>query len=223
MVVVGDNETVVIGGLISDDYEDTRPRSRGSATSRSSGWLFKTTRTARSRSTNLLVFLTPHIVRNEEPSSRKETIRKREEFWERSQREPCEALGQGEEGGRRAPRRGGRGGRDLDIENRTRAGTRCAASSSRSTADRYPVDRMREIERREEADAREREKSRARASLTRPSYGVLAATFGDEGAAAASAPGARSTPATTALLVTGEDRIRYGVYEVRIGPFDDRR
>ena len=60
-VVVTDGETVVIGGLISDDYSDTVDQgARGSATSRSSAGSSRPPRPSCTKR-NLLVFLTPHI------------------------------------------------------------------------------------------------------------------------------------------------------------------
>ena len=77
-VIVGDGETVVIGGLISDAYNDAITKVPFLSEIPVFGWLFKST--SRSlRKINLLVFLTPHIIR-----SRRDleyvSIAKREEF-----------------------------------------------------------------------------------------------------------------------------------------------
>ena len=59
VVVVKDGETVVIGGLISDDYEDSESKVPWLGDIPILGWLFKTTTRSVAKQ-NLLVFLTPH-------------------------------------------------------------------------------------------------------------------------------------------------------------------
>src|SRR5512134_2192168 len=77
-VVVKDGETVVVGGLIGDTYDDSITKVPWLGDIPVLGWAFKT-ETKTLRKTNLLVFLTPHIVRDPLDLER-ETIRKREEF-----------------------------------------------------------------------------------------------------------------------------------------------
>jgi general secretion pathway protein D len=77
-VVVDDGETVVIGGLISEEYQDTVGKVPWFGDIPVLGWAFKSTDKTL-RKVNLLVFLTPHIIREAEDLE-KETIRKREEF-----------------------------------------------------------------------------------------------------------------------------------------------
>ncbi|MCX6226630.1 MAG: hypothetical protein NTV01_18100 [Bacteroidia bacterium] len=63
-VVVKDNETVVIGGLVGDSTEADTYKVPLLGDIPILGWLFKTHSTAREK-TNLYVFLTPHIVRTQ--------------------------------------------------------------------------------------------------------------------------------------------------------------
>ncbi len=78
VVVVRDGETVVIGGLISEDYQDTVSKIPFLGDIPIIGWAFKSS-SRELRKINLLVFLTPHIIRTPEDLEF-ETIRKREEF-----------------------------------------------------------------------------------------------------------------------------------------------
>ena len=70
---------VVIGGLISDDYEDDVTKVPWLGDIPFFGWLFKTTG-RRLVKTNLLIFLTLHIVRSVD-ELQAETIRKRFDFY----------------------------------------------------------------------------------------------------------------------------------------------
>ena len=60
-VVVKDKQTVVIGGLMQDSDEDTTTKAPFFSDLPLIGWLFKYKTTTKTK-TNLLVFLTPHIV-----------------------------------------------------------------------------------------------------------------------------------------------------------------
>lgn len=62
-VVVKDNETVVIGGLIQDQENDTVSKVPFLGDIPGLGWLFKTTNKTRSK-TNLMILLIPHIVKD---------------------------------------------------------------------------------------------------------------------------------------------------------------
>ena len=64
-VVVKDSQTVVIGGLIQEKDEDTSSRMPWLGDIPILGWLFKTTKVEKSK-TNLLVFLTPNVVKGSE-------------------------------------------------------------------------------------------------------------------------------------------------------------
>jgi general secretion pathway protein D len=81
-VVVADGETVVIGGLIGDSYQDSVTKVPWFGDIPVLGWAFKSTSTTLVKK-NLLVFLTPRIVRGALDLEH-ETIRKREEFRDRS-------------------------------------------------------------------------------------------------------------------------------------------
>ncbi|MBP7341497.1 MAG: type II secretion system secretin GspD [Smithellaceae bacterium] len=63
-VVVRDNETIVIGGLVGDSTEDGTNQVPWLGSVPILGWLFKANQVKREK-TNLYVFLTPHIVRTE--------------------------------------------------------------------------------------------------------------------------------------------------------------
>lgn len=63
-VMVKDNETVVIGGLVGDSTEDGTYKFPLLGDIPLLGWLFKT-KTSYREKTNLYVFLTPHIVRTQ--------------------------------------------------------------------------------------------------------------------------------------------------------------
>ncbi len=67
-VVVKDNETVVIGGLVGDSTEEDTYKIPLLGDIPLLGWLFKTHSTSREK-TNLYVFLTPHIVRTQKDAA----------------------------------------------------------------------------------------------------------------------------------------------------------
>jgi general secretion pathway protein D len=206
-VVVADGETVVIGGLISDDYNDTVTKVPWLGDIPFLGWLFKST-TRSLVKTNLLVFLTPHIVR-ESPELASQTIRKREEFRARSV-DPAEL--EGDEVETEEERR--QLAESLGIPRPSEREP--VRATLKSHEFRYPLERMREIE----ADRRERS-ARAAEEASRgeagPRYAVLAAVFRDERAA---------TDTLTKLLDAGyEGTLVSGesegtlLFEVRLGPF----
>ncbi|HEY5497942.1 MAG TPA: hypothetical protein VIK19_06380, partial [Syntrophales bacterium] len=64
MVVVKDKETIVIGGLIQDDTEVSVAKIPILGDIPLIGWLFKYQYKKREKS-NLFIFITPHIVRNQ--------------------------------------------------------------------------------------------------------------------------------------------------------------
>jgi general secretion pathway protein D len=67
-VVIKDNETIVIGGLVGDSTQDNTYKVPLLGDIPLLGWLFKTNSTSREK-TNLYVFLTPHIVRTQEAAA----------------------------------------------------------------------------------------------------------------------------------------------------------
>ncbi len=82
VVIVRDGETVVIGGLLKDEYQDSVSKVPWLGDIPILGWAFKSSFRSLKK-TNLLVFLTPHIIRS--PNDMEfETIRKREEFVDAS-------------------------------------------------------------------------------------------------------------------------------------------
>ena len=68
-VVVKDNETVVIGGLVGDSTDDSINKVPFLGEIPILGWLFKAKSVAREK-TNLYIFLTPHIVRTQKDASK---------------------------------------------------------------------------------------------------------------------------------------------------------
>ena len=67
-VVVKDNETIVIGGLIGDSTQDSTYKVPLLGDIPLLGWLFKTKSKSREK-TNLYVFITPHIVRTQQDAA----------------------------------------------------------------------------------------------------------------------------------------------------------
>jgi general secretion pathway protein D len=64
-VVVENGQTVVLGGLVSDEITDVETKTPCLGDIPILGWLFKTTSSS-TKKTNLLVFLTPNVVRTSE-------------------------------------------------------------------------------------------------------------------------------------------------------------
>jgi general secretion pathway protein D len=212
-VVVANHETVVIGGLISDKYMDGENKVPWLGDIPFLGWLFKTTNKELTK-TNLLVFLTPHIVRSPADLER-ETIRKREEFWQSSEEGlQLSESDQDEADLRRAEAEA------AGIPPEEYAGRNPVRGQLVAHGKRYPLDRMREIEE-EKDEARRRADEAAAAARQQPGYGVLAAVYRDEGAAA---------ELLTELVDAGHDGTVVStetggsvLYEIRLGPYDDVR
>ena len=198
-VVVNDGETVAIGGLIDESYTETE---RGVPFLRDIpylGWLFKT-KTESLRKTNLLIFLTPHIIRNADDLER-ETIRKRLELEER--------VGDEHEFAELEDWNPPTGGRDFAV----------AEELTRHSL-RYPIDRMRELEERQAKlrDEREAEANRiAEAGIQR--YAVQVATFLDENQAAETLTTLIDS-GYDGTLVTSESDGNL-VFTIQVGPFED--
>ncbi len=169
-VVVGDAETVVIGGLISDDYTDNVNKIPWLGDIPVLGWAFKTTNRELTK-VNLLIFLTPHIVRNPGDLAG-QSIRKREEFWERS----SQSLNLSDaERTARDHRRAAAKAAGIDLaadENENPVIDRLE-----SHAKRYPVSRMNELRKTDD------EEDTTQNGEPLPGYTVLAAVFQDERAA----------------------------------------
>ncbi len=208
-VVVASGETVVIGGLISDRYTDTVNKVPWLGDIPGLGWLFKSTSKSLEKQ-NLILFLTPHIVRTADALER-ETIRKRAEFWDESD----EALKLSE--------------REKSEHEKRRAEAEAAGivfmppdarnpvrGRLEKHARKYPVERMREIEQ-EREKAAEAARRAAEGAETAPRFGVLAATFRDESAA---------TESLRELIDAGYDGTLVSwdthgtvLYEVHVGPY----
>lgn len=201
-VVVNDGETVAIGGLISEVYTDNVSGVPWLADIPFLGWLFKT-KSKDLRKINLIVFLTPHIVRGAEDLEQN-TIRKRlelEDATDEEQRRHFPELAK------------------ID-EKRTRSRSFGAADQLVRHAERYPVERMRELEQKVAADRETRaEKARREAEAGIQRYLIQVGTFLDE------------TDATEQLvnlidagydgsLAASESGGRV-VFTIQVGPFED--
>jgi type II secretory pathway component GspD/PulD (secretin) len=84
-VVVGDSDTVVIGGLMRDNISDTVAKIPLLGDIPILGWLFSAKSTTVEK-TNLLIFLTPHIVRQYETVRKllDKKLRDRDQFIEKN-------------------------------------------------------------------------------------------------------------------------------------------
>ena len=141
VVVAADDDTIVIGGLIGDRYQDDLTKVPWLGDIPVLGWLFKT-QSKKLQKANLLVFLTPHIIRGPDEME-KQSIVKREEFRRRS----VQALGERLDGNSMPDQRDRGAGRPLDHVGaripraarwiRSRGATRSNACS-RSSASRPP-------------------------------------------------------------------------------------
>lgn len=209
VVVVRDGRTVVIGGLVRDNLSDTRNQVPWLGDVPVLGWLFKN-QTTKLLKTNLLVFITPYIIRSADDLE-KVSIGKREEFRKRSDQalgraaverqevpldEPVGILGQAEEAPDRGP----------------------AASALEALEHRYPLERMREIERsqsqaREAAQAAEARRGRG------VRYVVLAGSYADPNAARGTLLELVDAGYDGRLVSSGPaGRVRY---ELRVGPYTE--
>jgi general secretion pathway protein D len=165
VVVVRDGETVVIGGLMSEDYQDTVSKVPWLGDIPIIGWAFKSSR-RELRKINLLVFLTPHIIRSPEDLEF-ETIRKREEFAASSK------------GGlkwsdrERAAERKRQKAAEVAGEEYEPLGDNPVRIAVLSHEARYPVERLGEIEAEDAAMRAEVEAARL-AALRAPEYAVQA-------------------------------------------------
>ena len=207
-VVVSDGETVVIGGILTDDYSDNVTKVPWLGDIPVLGWAFKTVERQLQKK-NLLVFLTPHIVRTREDLEQA-TIRKREEF----------RISTGEQLGLEPTTR------EYELEQRRQAlleGTSYASTTTKDPAlnrlldheARYPLERMREIEEQRELDRRAKEAAGRRAPV---GYLIQAAVLDDETAA---------METLTRLVDAGYDGTLVSsetagaiLYEVRVGPYE---
>jgi len=210
-VTIADNETVVIGGLVSDDYSNTVSKVPWLGDIPVLGWLFKTE--SRSlRKINLLIFLTPHIVRS--PADLEyETVRKREEFRQRS----VEAIELSERERKEVEEKNAKAaalGLPVPTKN---AGRNPARRVVLEHEERYPLERMLEIEAEAERQ-RSRIEAQERAEQTAPRYSVQAAVFGTE-AAAATTLTELVDAGHDGFILTGEESGAL-LYQVLLGPYE---
>ncbi len=198
-VVVNDGETVVIGGLISETFNDAISGVPWLMDIPYLGWLFKQ-KVERLRKINLLIFLTPHIIRNAEDLEQ-QTIRKRLEMEDSfgDERQFLELA-------------------NYDARN-SKAGFGVEEQLIRHS-ERYPIERMLELEERHaEKRAMDARNIESEAFARVQHYAVLVATFLDE---------TQATETLTTLLDAGYDGTLVSsesggrlVFSIQIGPFDD--
>jgi len=205
-VVVADGETIVIGGLIGEKYEDTINKVPWFGDIPFLGWAFKSTKRSLVK-TNLLVFLTPHIIRSKEDLEY-QTIRKRDEFVSRAQR--ALELSEREQAYERAEMKAALEAGEPYEPGRGLNPVRHAILDHES---RYPLERAGEIEATQRAAL-----ERAAAEPAGPSYFVQAGLYGDEG---------QAVEVLTELIDLGFDgNLLSGerggalLYEVRVGPYE---
>jgi general secretion pathway protein D len=226
VVTVADEETVVVGGLIDETQQDSEAKVPWLGDVPILGWLFKTTGDSIQKR-NLLVFLTPHIIRNKAQHAR-ETIRKREEFWASS--EAGAALSDSE---RAAAEQRILEDQAAGIEVNPQHDPNPVRSRLEEHRGRYPVELMRDLETESlpsrgsggssgggasDAGGGGGEPPSAAAQGTR--WGVLAATYADEGAASAALQQLIAAGHDGALVT--EERQGTVLYEIRLGPFTSR-
>jgi Flp pilus assembly secretin CpaC len=208
VVVVRDGATVAIGGLVSDNYSDSRNKVPWLGDIPVLGWLFKSTSTEL-RKNNLLIFLTPHVIRS--PSDlEKVSIGKREEFRRRSE----ETLG----AERERP--------EVVVEHPVGLLGEVSSSLEEGPAvgaiqaleRRYPLERMREIER-EQAQSREAQRAAEALRARGARYVLLAGSFADPDAARGTLMELVDAGFDGSLVSSGPaGRVRY---ELRLGPYTE--
>jgi hypothetical protein len=206
-VVVSDGETVVIGGIISDRWTDAENKVPWLGDIPGMGWMFKSTSKQLTK-INLLVFLTPHIIRS--PTSMEyETIRKRREFENKSGEKYVtdpEVATQYDE----------------DETSRISVGRAPARDALRNHSVEYPLSRMADIEEDRRAAAAAIEEAKLEQELAeRSEYGVRVGIYSDE---------IKAMETLTQLLDAGYDgNLVSGdvagttIYEIVVGPFADLR
>jgi general secretion pathway protein D len=193
-VVVADGQTVVIGGLISDSFEDLETKVPFLGDIPVLGWAFKSV-SRKLRKENLLVLLTPHIVRDEADLVA-ETIRKRREFELQSDK-PVEL------------------GEEEDAEEVERDPVRARLQQLDRS---YPLERMREIEEAKRAErARVDEAARLLAEAGGPRYEIRAEVFRDADRASETLTELLDA-GYDGTLVSGETD-GFLLFELLVGPF----
>lgn len=209
VVVAADGSTVVIGGLIRDNYTDTQNRVPWLGDIPVLGWLFKNQSTDLLK-TNLLVFITPHIIRSPDDLE-KASIAKREEVRRRSEQALGHELEEREEVPLDKPI-----GILGDVGDTEEKGP--ASATLEVLERRYPLERMREIER-SQAQAREAEKAVAASRARGARYLVLAGSYADPNDARGTLMELIDAGFDGSLVSSGPaGRVRY---ELRLGPYQE--
>ena len=207
-VVVRDGETVVIGGLLSDEYQDTVSKVPYLGDIPILGWAFKSSsRTL--RKINLLVFLTPHIIRSPQDLER-QTIRKREEFAKFSQ----EGLDWSER--ERAAERKRQKAATAAGEDYEPLGDNPVRIAVLAHEARYPLERIGEIEIEQSLSRAEAEAARL-AGLHAPGYAVQALLGNDVDKAVDALQELIDEGYDGTLVSNDVDGLLY--FELQIGPF----
>mgnify|MGYP000709086774 CR=1 FL=1 len=199
-VVVNDGETVAVGGLISEVYTDNVSGVPWLADIPFLGWLFKT-KSKDLRKINLIVFLTPHIVRSAEDLEQN-TIRKRIELEDSVD----------EQDKKRFP--------ELAKADRGRKGSFAVANELNRHADRYPIERMQELEQNQASEREQREEQTRRAAEAGVQrYLIQVATFLDETEATEQLVNLIDAGYDGSLAASeSNDRV---VFTIQVGPFED--
>jgi general secretion pathway protein D len=165
VVTIRDGETVVIGGLLSDEYQDTVSKVPFLGDIPILGWAFKSS-SRELRKINLLVFLTPNIIRLPQDLEL-ESIRKREEFAESSK----EGL-EWSDRERAAERKRQEAARKAGVEYEP-VGDNPVRNTVLELQSRYPKERIAEIEL-AEAIARDEAEAARLAAIHAPEFAVQA-------------------------------------------------
>ncbi len=179
-MIVADDETVVIGGLIDEtNYGRASRKVPWLGDIPVLGWLFKTT-DDKIRKTNLLVFLTPHIMRTGADHDARDDPQARGVLAGLRGCAPALATANASEADRMAEEAEANG----VPARRTTAGTTRCARPCEISASATPSNRCGELEAADEGGARSRRRRPTqRRTEGGPSLRRARATFGDEGAA----------------------------------------
>jgi len=192
-VVVADGETVVIGGLIGEKYGETVDKVPWLGDIPFLGWAFKTTKETTEKK-NLLIFLTPHIIRSE-ADMEFATVRKREEFEQNS-------------------------GEMIHRSDVIRRTDEVEPSPIRRRLiqhqRQYPQKRMQEIE---VARAETRARSKELETTPGPTYIIRSGVFGDEGGATKTLTRLVDSGYDGTLVAEETDGRLF--FEIQIGPYRD--
>jgi len=205
-VVVKDGETVVVGGLISDRWIEGENKVPWLGDIPVLGWAFKTVRKDL-RKINLLIFLTPHIIRTGDDLEF-ESIRKRQEFENSNgdnYKTDAETIAELE--------------RTAKKDDKWAPGRAPVLSELRKHESRYSIERKQELDRMRSEVDEERRDQRLRGTEGFVEYALRVSIYQDEG---------KATRDLTMLLDAGYDGTLMSgdsdgalVFELVLGPFPD--